>query len=101
MYRQFKLHPVLVVSMIFICSYFGFHPALGLPDISDTDGIDMDGIKLLSSRCRENVLKVHYEIKTNLRETFKKNPRFFGDGSNYDFVTKLAITNGCMSYGWD
>jgi len=85
MYKHFQLHPVLVVSMILICSYFGFHPALGFPDGYNADGVDMRGIQRLSSKCRENILKVHNEIKTNLRKIFNKN-------SNSDFETRATLS---------
>jgi hypothetical protein len=87
MYKHFQLHPVLVVSMILICSYFGFHPALGFPDGYNADGVDMRGIQRLSSKCRENILKVHNEIKTNLRKIFNTN-------SNYDFETRATLSIG-------
>jgi hypothetical protein len=62
--------------MIFICSYLGSHPALGLPDISDTGRTDMDGvdqsIKLLSPECRRAVLEMHSVLRANLYKTYKK-----------------------------
>lgn len=93
MCKRFRLYPVLLIPIVvFIYSNLEFHPAFAVPDLYDTDGIEMDRIKLLSPRCRKEVLRVHYEIKANLREVFKGDPELSKE--DYDFVTKAHLSTG-------